>query len=346
MFNSLVSNSIIGWDIGGAHLKAVLLKDGKSARAMQIPCELWRGLDRLEAALNQVLIAFDTKDARHAVTMTGELVDLFENRRKGVMAISDVVSNLLGEQTQFYAAGRSNQHHGFVPLESVAAHAEAIASANWLGSAGLLAKYVKNALFVDIGSTTTDIIPIFNGAVAEIGFSDGQRMAEDTLVYTGVVRTPLMALAQKLDFEGAQVNVAAEYFATMADVYRLTGDLLPENDLAETADGKGKTALESARRLARMLGHDVENRDLKTWKNLAFACKKMQIMQIKLAISKHLKAGMPLVGAGAGAFLVAQIASEVKHEYMTISQALSIELDENLAVCFPAYAVARLLEKC
>ena len=44
----------VGWDIGGAHLKAVLLDSEKNIlKALQLPCELWRGLDRLEAAIHQ-----------------------------------------------------------------------------------------------------------------------------------------------------------------------------------------------------------------------------------------------------------------------------------------------------
>lgn len=333
----------VGWDIGGAHLKALLLQHGKVLNALQIPCELWRGLDRLDVAFNQVFEAFeiDENSAQHAVTMTGELVDLFENRQQGVIQISHVVSTLLGKQTFFYAS-----RSGFVPVEGVLAHAGAIASVNWHGSASLLAKYVPNTLFVDIGSTTTDIIPIADGRVNTEAYNDAQRMQSDTLVYAGVVRTPVMALAQKLPFKGAEINVAAEYFATMADVYRLTGDLVAEHDMAETADGKGKSVADSARRLARMIGHDLEDESFETWKNLALTCKNIQMMQIKTAILKHWQVGTPMIGAGAGAFLVAQLARELNCDYMTIPQVLGADLAENVSMCFPAYAVARLLEKC
>jgi (4-(4-[2-(gamma-L-glutamylamino)ethyl]phenoxymethyl)furan-2-yl)methanamine synthase len=327
----------IGWDIGGAHLKAVLLEDGKVVRVTQISCELWRGLDKLEAAINKVLATFDAKDARHAVTMTGELVDLFMNRREGVLAISTLASHLLGKQAQFYTAG-----DGFIGIEGVFTHAERIASANWHASASLLAKYVKNALFVDVGSTTTDIVPIVDGKVKLDASSDAQRMANDTLIYTGVVRTPVMALAQKLPFDGAKTNVAAEYFATMADVYRLTGNLLPKNDMTETADGKGKTVLESARRLARMVGHDVENRSLEAWITLAEACKNLQIAQIKMAASKHLLPSMSIMGAGAGVFLVNAVADQLRVSSLTIADVLKMDLNDELSLCFPAYAVARL----
>ncbi|MGQ0441961.1 MAG: hydantoinase/oxoprolinase family protein, partial [Methylophilaceae bacterium] len=213
-------------------------------------------------------------------------------------------------------------------------------------SASVLATYFPNALLLDIGSTTTDIIPIADGKVADIGLTDAQRMREDTLMYSGVVRTPVMALAQKLLFEEAEINVAAEYFATLADVYRLTDDLLPEADLAETADGKGKTLLESARRLARMIGHDVEAQSVEVWRNLAQTCKKIHINQIKSAVKKHLKSEMVIVGMGAGEFLAEAIADELHYPYQAAPQLLDPHMEgalaKPLAVCFPAYAVARL----
>ena len=73
----------IGWDIGGAHLKAVLLDEsGAVLQALQLPCTLWRGLNHLESAINDALRTNIHADsgACHAITMTGELVDLFQNR--------------------------------------------------------------------------------------------------------------------------------------------------------------------------------------------------------------------------------------------------------------------------
>ena len=347
MLKSSLSKSIMGWDIGGAHLKAVLLDaNGNVLHILQLPCPLWRGLHELDSAIQNMLNAFkiEAYDALHAVTMTGELVDLFANRHEGVMAISSLSTKLLGKETLFYAA-----NSGFVPLEDVKRLTNDIASANWYASASALAMHLEDALLIDIGSTTTDIIPINNGAVAIAALSDGARLQNDTLVYTGVVRTPIMALAQKLPFEGLETNVAAEYFASMADVYRLTGDLDAAADMAETADGKGKTDLESARRLARMIGQDVENYSLATWKNLANTCKTTQMKQLNTALLKLLKPNVPIIGAGAGSFLVEALARELKHAYQPISIVLSAPIDLSkrhaLDVCLPAYAVALLAKK-
>lgn len=347
---------MIGWDIGGANLKAAYLdENGALVQSLQLPCPLWRGLHELEVAIDSALKAFKVApfDVRHAVTMTGELVDLFNNRQQGVLEISDLVAKLLGKEALFYAANA-----GFVTLADVSANIHRIASANWHASASALAMQVGDAIFVDIGSTTTDIIAISGNKVTITSLSDAARMADDSLLYTGVVRTPVMALAQKLPFEGAQVNVAAEYFATMADVYRLTGELLPENDMAETADGKGKTVLETARRLARMIGHDVENKSLQAWKILAQTCKTTQMNQIKSAMLKQLKPNMVVIGAGAGSFLVEQIAHELDVPWQPVTmkltgfsfnalieQDISLDREKDLARCFPAFAVATLLRQ-
>ncbi len=319
----------IGWDIGGAHLKAVLLDEkGDVVQVLQLPCPLWKSLNHLENSINDALQAFkiaptgaDGFNIKHAITMTGELVDLFVNRHEGVVEISNLAAKLLGKDTLFYAA-----NVGFVRLERVSEFWSHIASTNWHASASALAMHVSDALFVDIGSTTTDIIAISNGKVTSENLSDANRMADDSLVYTGVVRTPVMALAQKIAFEGVEVNVAAEYFATMADVYRLTDELLPEFDQAESADGKGKTALESARRLARMIGRDVEDKPIKTWKTLAETCKTVQMQQIKTAMLKHLKPSITIIGAGAGSFLVKQIAHDLKREFMPACSPVSMRV--------------------
>lgn len=362
-----VEITTIGWDIGGAHLKAVQLDaGGRVLHALQLPCQLWRGLHTLESAMQMVLQTFKTKPeyAHHAITMTGELVDLFENRHHGVLQIAQFATKLLGQNCRFYAAAIGANTNGldtsgFVKIDQVAPNTDNIASANWHASASALAQHVNDALFVDIGSTTTDIIAIDAGKVSSAALSDAGRLQQDTLVYTGVIRTPVMALAQKISFAGLHTNVMAEYFATVADIYRLTNELPLAVDMAETADDQGKSQQQSARRLARMVGFDVEHKPMSVWIELAYACKEIQLNQLKVAILKHLKPNTPIIGAGAGSFLVAQLAATLNCTYMTIDSALmrnttlsnqqssdllaaNLLQPNNLAVCFPAYAVAYL----
>ncbi len=341
-------SKLIGWDIGGAHLKAALLSaDGELIDTLQVVCPLWRGLDKLEQAINAVLIAFKAKphDIKHAITMTGELVDLFTNRHEGVVKIAQFVEHLLGRQCQFYAANK-----GFVAINQVAENTNHIASTNWHASASLVAYYCHDALLVDIGSTTSDIIAIQSGKVLSAALSDASRLQQDTLVYTGVIRTPVMVLARKIVLSNVETNLMAEYFATTADIYRLTGELDESADMAETADGQGKSQLESARRLARMVGYDVEDKAMDVWVQLAFSCRAAQLTQLKAAVLKHLKPNVPLIGAGAGSFLVNALAQELKVPYVSINAILASKMSvmqnaQTLEVCFPAYAVAQLILK-
>ncbi len=366
---------IIGWDVGGAHLKAVMLqanlqKKGQIESILQVPCALWRGLHELEAGIDEVMRNFSSAEllankTLHAITMTGELVDLFESREQGVKAISDVMNRrLIG--TKLFYAGRSapGVKPNFVSIDNVALHWQHIASANWLASATYMADQLNklgrtdSVLLIDMGSTTTDFIAIKNGRPICMAFTDATRMQAEELVYSGVIRTPLMALTHKVLFKGQLTSIAAEYFATMADVYRLTGDLLETDDMADTADGKEKTLLASARRLARMIGHDFEDASLEVWKTLAFEFKRIQLARVTEVAKLHItRMEIPssqtvrILGAGAGSFLVKEVAAALELAYedstflfktLSPKTANTQDIGHWANVCLPAYAVAYL----
>src|SRR5438309_98323 len=139
-----VMGSIIGWDVGGAHLKAARAEDGRIVAVVQEPCALWLGLDKLETALAAVTAQLGLA-ARHAATMTGELADVFESRAHGVAAIAAMLETKLG--TVRIYGGRS----GFVPAAQAAGYVRDVASANWHASAALAAHFAADALFVDMG---------------------------------------------------------------------------------------------------------------------------------------------------------------------------------------------------
>jgi probable H4MPT-linked C1 transfer pathway protein len=333
----------IGWDVGGAHIKAVLLdKQGHVISALQVSSPLWQGLGKLELGVHDILrqMALKPNEALHAVTMTGELADIFSNRHTGVMEISNKLVQLLGKNTFFYSSQPAQKSHNLLVLDKVSANTKLIASANWHASASYIAQKLDACLMIDVGSTTTDIIPIVGNAMIDIGLSDAGRMQQDSLVYTGVIRTPVMALTQKIMWDDIETNVAGECFATMADVYRLTGELDEDKDMAGTADGKCKTKQNSARRLARMVGHDVEDKPLESWVRLALAFRAAQIKQLKLAVKKHLKPRMPIVGVGAGAFLVKVLAEELNRAYIDVTEIVGSDVCQHVSMCLPAYAVA------
>ncbi|QPK64136.1 H4MPT-linked C1 transfer pathway protein [Methylomonas sp. LL1] len=343
-----MQKNIIGWDIGGAHVKAALLNQaGEVVQSIQQPCPLWKGLSYLEQAVEAILRVLPNNTAAHAVTMTGELVDCFSSREQGVEAIIRTLQNRLNTRDIRIFAGVK----GFIGVEEVTkADCMDIASANWIASAQLAAKRNEQALFVDIGSTTTDILLIERHALQALGYSDYQRLVSGELLYTGIVRTAVMAVAQQAEFNGQTMGLMAEYFATMADVYRVIGDLNEAHDQNETADGAEKTPQASARRLSRMTGYEFVESDWSLWLAFAQTLKQRQKSLIRQACLKQIKRSsqpdrIGLVGAGVGRFLVREIAAELELDYLDFNRLFDRlpALDTlDAADCAPAVAVAYL----
>jgi probable H4MPT-linked C1 transfer pathway protein len=248
-------NMVIGWDVGGAHLKAARAEHGRIVDAVQVASPLRLGLTRLKQSFAEAKDAIGPA-SRHVVTMTGELADTFTSRAEGVESLSRAAADELTPGEVLLYAGRA----GFIAPELAARHVEDVASANWHASAALIGRRLGTALFMDMGSTTTDIVPVVAGAVAARGYTDGQRLAAGELVYTGLVRSFLMATRARAPFAGEWTGLIAENFANMADVHRVLGTLPDGADQMTTADGREKTVAASLTRAARPHGRPRRGR--------------------------------------------------------------------------------------
>ena len=334
---------LVGWDIGGAHLKCAAFDDaGELLAVRQLACPLWQGLSELDRAYDLIAADWGLTEARHVVTMTGELCDLFPSREAGVRAIVAAMAARVGEDhLRIYA-----RQAGLVRPTAVVA--SDVASMNWHATATALAQRCDEALLIDTGSTTTDVIRIEKGRVVTQGHADRTRLMSDELVYQGVVRTPVMAVSARVMYAGQWQGIAAEYFANMADVYRLTGELPPDADLLPSADGRGKTLGESAARLARMVGDDAGEASFSALQALARELAAAQIRRLGEAVQRVEQGrGAPLqmvVGAGVGRFLVQAWARASGRTYRDFSQVLGLPgaLAEPASVCAPAVAVGCL----
>src|SRR4051794_27343241 len=306
--------NIIGWDIGGAHLKAARIENGRIVAALQVALPLWQGLHEAERAFDEAEALIGRAEA-NALTMTGELCDIFSTHAEGVAALAALAQRRLSRPI-FYA-GRA----GFVNADSVARHTADIASANWHASAAAFASVHPNALFADMGSTTTDLIPIAGGRVAALGYSDAERLAHGELVYAGVVRSYLFGGIARVPFEGRWVNLMNEWFASAGDVYRILGELPDGVDVMQTADNRDKSVASSRARLARMIGRDVGDADEAAWRQLARFFADAQAQQIEENLHLVLSRGIipedaPIVGAGIGRFVVERIAARFRRAFI------------------------------
>ncbi len=334
--------TVIGWDVGGAHLKAARLEDGVITRAVQVASPLWLGLSELYRAFAKAAAAIGCAPL-NAVTMTGELCDAFATRQEGVEGVAAIVERLLAPDRAVFYAGRS----GFVGRSEVAIHALDIASANWRASAALIGARKGQALFVDMGSTTTDVIPIADGSAANKGYTDAERLAHGELVYTGLVRTFLMAGPKLVPFAGQWTALMNEWFANTADVYRILGQLPEGADKMDTSDGREKTAAASRARLARMIGRDVGDADDAAWSGLAHFFAEAQLREIMDAASLVLSRGLldaaaPLVGAGVGRGVVRQLAERLGRPFIAFDDLIDAlpEARSQVSDCAPASALA------
>ncbi|MCZ6804717.1 MAG: hypothetical protein O7D86_12495 [Proteobacteria bacterium] len=337
-------SNYIGWDIGGAHLKVASVNQaGKVEFVEQFATPLWQGLQPLEKTFPQAMLHLPEGVLSHGLTMTAELVDIFIDRQEGMNKLINICEKHLGKTINLYAPDQ-----GLLNSENARKQLNHIASANWHASATYTASKVETGLFIDVGSTTTDIIPFSNKSVNNRGFDDQSRLRSDELVYTGVIRTSLMALTNKAPFAGEWQNLAIEHFATTADIYRILGYIDENDDLMDTADGNNKDVASSTRRLARMVGTDSGTAIQDSWYKLAAYFEEVQLQLLTNALQRVLS-NIPdnkqkIVGAGVGRFLIKKIAQRLNIPYIEFSELCDSEsgLQHKCNVCAPAVALAQL----
>jgi (4-(4-[2-(gamma-L-glutamylamino)ethyl]phenoxymethyl)furan-2-yl)methanamine synthase len=335
---------VIGWDVGGAHLKAARAEHGRVVDAVQVASPLRFGLARLKQSFAEAKAAIGPAP-RHVVTMTGELADTFTSRTEGVESLSRAAMDELAPGEVLIYAGRA----GFIAPELAVRHVADVASANWHASAALVGRRLGTALFMDMGSTTTDIVPVVAGAVAARGYTDAQRLAAGELVYTGLVRSFLMATRARAPFAGEWTGLIAENFANMADVHRILGTLPDGADQMTTADGREKTIAASRARLARMVGRDAADATEAEWTLLAQSFAEAQIRAVCdgawLVLSQGtLPPEAPVVSAGIGNIVLREVARRLDRRHVPFESLLDVvpETRERASQCAPAAALAAL----
>jgi probable H4MPT-linked C1 transfer pathway protein len=330
---SLVKN-IVGVDVGGANLKYAQA-DG-SAASQTFP--MWRHPQRLADTIADDLGRFGQIDAL-AVTMTGELADCFTDRAIGVEHIVSHVcrsASLLGiDEVSFYGVdGR------FRDAEDARRDVDSVAAANWHALASFVAREIAtDAILVDIGSTTTDVIPLADGRVATAARTDHDRLSEGSLVYVGCRRTPVCALVDHLQWRGRSSAVMNELFATIDDARLVLGNVEQDAEDCDTADGKPRTAQFAANRLARMIGLDrrtVTSGDARDLASQIIASASLRIgeslailgPQARIVLSGH---GQEMLDSRQGALVSDDAIVR-----------LSDQIGCDAARCAPSYAVAKL----
>jgi probable H4MPT-linked C1 transfer pathway protein len=330
---------VIGWDIGGANVKAALVhRDGgkTSVETVSRAFEIWKDSKGLPDVLREVAAALPPADAA-AVTMTAELSDVFRTKREGVNFVLDAVGAAMpGPLAVFTVDGT------FATDAEARARPLAVAASNWMATSILVARHVPDALLVDIGTTTTDLVPIRHGRVVACGRTDPERLLAGELLYTGAVRTNVAAIVPRVPLWGGECPVASEYFAVSGDVHVLLGDLAEASYTGSTPDGRAPSAGFAAERLARVVCADVEMLSGNDIQRIARFIAGAQVDQIAAAIrrvTEHVSERVDVVATGVGDFLVHRAAAVAGLSSRNLSDAVQIDV----GWAAPAVAIAWLL---
>lgn len=321
-------SKIIGLDIGGANTK-LASSDGTIVELHYLP--LWKNTRLLE-----VLKEIDQRlrPEKVAVVMTGELADCFENKEQGIRFIKETVDSAFGYEKVSYINRQGRFQGEADPLKELAA-------ANWAASARLIGEEIGDCLFVDVGSTTSDIIPIISGK-HRAGLTDFERLLRSELVYAGTLRTNLAALLEKVILKEGICRTSSELFATTADVYLILGKIDEDRYTCEPADGAGRSKTDSMRRIARLVCADLSEVGEQEIYEIAEQVKEKQVSTLAEAIFEVAKRNglKKVIATGLGEFLILEAAARLGFECISVSG----HWREEISKVFPAYAAARLQE--
>jgi hypothetical protein len=214
------------------------------------PFPLWREPAGLAGALRDVAARFGAASAM-AITMTGELADCFATKREGVVSILDAFRAAFpGAVLWVYGVdGR------FRSVEAASRRPLAVAAANWMASATLVARTFPDALSSMPAvprPTSSDprrpgcrARPQRSGAAANRRARHTARSARRCAIVRAV---PLRAAAV----------VSPPSTSRSAPMHLWLGRIREQDYTCETPDGRGRTRADAAARIARMVCADLE----------------------------------------------------------------------------------------
>jgi probable H4MPT-linked C1 transfer pathway protein len=328
----------LGWDIGGVNTKAARLRRGAPVRSVCVPYEVQHAPDALASTLQSVARSLDVaRGDRHAITMTAELSQAFRTKRGGVEFILHALESVFpSDRLHVYTVnGR------FVSPPHARERPHDVAASNWAATAHWLARSKPTCVLIDIGTTTTDLIPIVDGTVSARGCTDPERLLNGELVYTGALRTPAEAITQRVPLWGGSAGVSADGFAIIGDAHLWLGRISPEDYTCRTPDGRPPTREYAGERLARTVCGDREMLDEAAIDQIAGALASAQVQTILESLQGILRRWPTIIEAvvtGLGDFIAAEVARAAGLKVVSLADELG-----SAALVAPAVAVASLL---
>lgn len=246
--------------------------------------------------------------------MTAELSDAFRNKKEGVHFILDSASQSFKNEFNSVLNVRSE----LISVKKAKANPIEVAGANWVATGWLISQKIKNCIIIDVGSTSTSIIPINNGKISNKGNTDFEKLMVGELVYTGLIRTNIAAIVQRIPIRKSEVTVSSEFFSQSGDVHLILGNIDKKNYFANTPDDRGKNRIDAMQRLAKVICGDLDIISQSEIYTMAEYIYSKQIEQISDALKKvylNLKEKnnqeIPIVVTGIGKVILAKKAAQL-----------------------------------
>jgi len=323
----MTQGETIGIDIGGANTKVA--STSGTAKSFYMP--LWREND-LAGLLKSVKDEF--RPERVGIVITGELADAFTSKKEGICSIASAVNSVFTKPCYLNIRGQ---------LTPAIAERDALlyAASNWTASAAFLAKSSQDCIFADVGSTTSDVIPIKNGKPVTL-MTDFERLREHELIYMGVLRTNIAALLRFVNLNGKKYRLCSELFTITADAHRILGNIDESDYTCDTPDSQSRNLEACYRRISRLVLCDVDELGRQNAHEVAKQVERTQINNLADALAFQARKFElnTVIGAGLGEFLVAKAALKAQLECRLLSRQYGRELSN----MFPAFAVAQLVQ--
>ena len=287
---------ILGLDIGGANTKAALLQIENNnvfksfsyieyfpfweKTLAKIPAMLKRVVEKLIIQNNLLL-----RDVNFiSITITAELSDAFQTKREGILTIVNALEQIFEKEKMFFI----NNKNEFSSFDQVKSDPISVAAANWVSTSLFLGKFVPNCILIDAGSTTIDLIPIYDSIPVTKGKDDISRMMNHELIYTGGLRATIPSITHFVPYNGKLIRISFEKFSLISDVHLILGNITQDEYINDTADNRSKSLEDCFARLSRILCMDIETISKEDLKRIAEFIYEKQLEIISIEIKEFM----------------------------------------------------------
>ena len=302
-----------GWDIGGANTKLAICNS--KCEVIEFYFEvipIWESTKPLEDFFHFVLNKFPSANCLHLITFTAESCDNFSSRSEGINYLTNLCEKNLSGKIKYYS--NSNSYIDFYQADKFP---EQLYSTNWMLTLNYIKRLNNINLIIDIGSTTTDFI--YKDMNLDKNIDDFSRLKNKTLLYQGVVRTPLAMLANKVTHNNQDLPIIKEVYATTGDVFCMLDDIDFSKLPYVGSDNLPFSKENSYRRILRSFGLDENYKDSSLVISISKQLKQIFLENILGYIShicKTIKSDLVISSIGEGRKLIQEVCYEkkIKHE--------------------------------